>query len=157
MYRAIRVTTNDYRDYRKANSQIVYSICDKKDYLRGYSFELSVSRQAIELSMRTRTKFIDAVQENEREMYFFYREEEMIGFFELFYHKGKCDIVEFFVFDRYQGNGRLMWDAALEKIKERNASRIELWSPYAGAQKFWKKMGFLPVKINGVECYRKKL
>lgn len=157
MYRAIRVTTDDYRDFRKASSKMVFSIYDKKDVLRAYPMEVAVSRKAFEASIRTRSKFIEAVLEPEREMYFFLKDDEQIGFFELYYHKGKCDIVEFFVFDRYHGHGTEMWNCAVGMIKEHKATRVELWSPYRGAQIFWEKMGFERVTINGVLCYRKKL
>lgn len=157
MYRAIRVTTDDYRDFRKASSKMVLSIYDKKDLLRVYPMEQVVSKRAFEESIRTRTKFIQDVLEPNREMYFFLKDDEQIGFFELFYHKGKCDIVEFFVFDRYHGHGTHMWEIAMEMIKARKPSRVELWSPYRGAQIFWEKMGFEKITINGVLCYRKKL
>lgn len=156
MYRAIRVTTDDYRDFRKASSKMVFSIYDKKDLLRAYPMELAVSRKAFEESIRTRSKFIQDLSEPGREMYFFLKDDEQIGFFELSYHKGKCDIVEFFVFDRYHGHGTKMWEIAVGMIKDRKASRVELWSPYRGAQIFWEKMGFERVVINGVLCYRMK-
>ena len=157
MYRAVRVTTDDYRDFRKAYSKMVFSIYDKKYVLKTFAYEQAISRQALEESMRTRTKFLEDLADPNREMYFFKKDDEIIGFFELFYHKGKCDISDFFVFERYQGHGTHMWEATYAIAKKRKASRIELWSPYGGAQMFWKKMGFEPVYINKVMCYRKKI
>ena len=119
--------------------------------------ENSVSRQALEKEMRTRSQFIKDIESSDREMYFFTKDEETIGFVELSFHKGKCDIVEFFVFERYRGYGRVMWEETMKVSKERNPSRYELWTPYDGAQIFWKKMGFDTVFINGVKCYRKKV
>lgn len=122
-----------------------------------YFLENQITRKALEKETKTRTKFIEDVNSQEREMYFLKKDDENIGFFELAFHKGKCDIVEFFVFERYKGYGTIMWDEAMKVARLRKPSRIELWTPYVGAQIFWTKMGFQTVYINGVLCYRKKM
>ncbi len=149
----MQLTTDDYRDFRRMYEKLVYSIYDKKIML--YSFENYVTRTALETKMRTRTQFIADLKLEDREMYFFKKDEENIGFFELSFHKGKCDIVEFFVVERYKGYGTKMWEEAQKVIRERKPSRIELWTPYVGAQIFWTKMGFKTFYIDGVKCYRK--
>ena len=154
-YCLVRLTSDDYREFRRAYSKLIYSIYDKKFML--YPLEEQITRKALEQEMRTRTKFRNDVESAEREMYFFQKDGETIGFFELSFHKGKCDIVEFFVFERYNGYGTIMWEEALKIARVRTPSRIELWTPYIGAQIFWKRMGFDIVYINGVKCYRKKL
>lgn len=154
-YCLVRLTSNDYREFRRAYSKLIYSIYDKKLML--YFLEAQITRKALEKEMRTRTAFVNDVESSEREMYFFQKDGENIGFFELAFHKGKCDIVEFFVYERYKGYGTIMWNEALKIAKNRKPSRIELWTPYIGAQIFWSKMGFDTVFINGVKCYRKKL
>lgn len=154
-YGIVRLTSDDYREFRRIYSKLVYSIYDKASML--YFLENKITRQALEKEMRTRSKFINDLESQDRVMYFFKRDEEIIGFFELSFHKGKCDIVEFFVAERYRGYGTIMWEKALDVARERKPSRIELWTPYIGAQIFWSKMGFETVYINGVKCYRKKM
>ena len=154
-YCLVRLTSDDYREFRRAYSKLVYSIYDKKMML--YPLEEQITRRALEEEMRTRTMFRNDVESTERELYFFQKDGENVGFVELAFHKGKCDIVEFFVFERYKGYGTIMWNETLKIARVRKPSRIELWTPYMGAQIFWKKMGFDTVYINGVKCYRKKL
>lgn len=154
-YCAVQLTSNDYKEYRRAYSKMVFSIFDKNAMM--YHIEEQVSKLAVEKSMRTRSVFIKDIESSDRTMHFFKRGEETIGFFELSFHKGKCDIVEMFVFERYKGYGTRMMEEVEKVARERNASRIELWAPYVGAQIFWTKMGFKEVKINGVKCHRKVL
>lgn len=152
-YCAVQLTSNDYREFRRAYSKLVFSIFDKRALM--YQMENQVTRKALEKEMRTKSKFIEDLEAPDRTMHFFKKGEETIGFFELSFHKGKCDIVEFFVFERYKGYGTLMYKEAEKVARERKASRIELWTPYIGAQIFWTKMNFQTVYINGVKCYRK--
>ena len=154
-YCIVQLTSNDYREFRRAYSQLIFSIFDKRALM--YQLEDQVTRQALEKEMRTRTKFIEDINSPDRTMHFFKKGEETIGFFELSFHKGKCDIVEFFVFKRYSGYGTIMFEEAVKVARQRKASRIELWTPYIGAQIFWTKMGFETVYINKVKCYRKIL
>lgn len=154
-YCLIRLTSDDYREFRRAYNKLVYSIFDKSVKL--YFMENDITRRALEKEMRTKSQFIQHIESQDREMYFFKKDGETIGFVEFSFHKGKCDIVEFFVFERYKGNGKIMWDEALKIARNRKPSRIELWTPYTGAQIFWRKMGFETVFINGVQCYRKKM
>ncbi len=154
-YCLVRLTSNDYREFRRTYSKLVYSIYDKRAML--YFLEDKITRKALEEKMRTRSQFIEAIESEDLEMYFFKKAEKIIGFVELSFHKGKCDIVEFFVFERYKGDGTIMWNEAVKVASKRKPSRFELWTPYTGAQIFWKKMGFDTVFINGVKCYRKKM
>lgn len=154
-YCLVRLTSDDYREFRRAYDKLVYSIYDKAKLL--YFLENQITRKALEKEMRTRSQFIRDIEFQEREMYFFKKDGETIGFFELAFHKGKCDVVEFFVFERNKGYGTIMWNKALEVARKRTPSRIELWTPYVGAQIFWTRMGFQTVYINGVLCYRKKM
>lgn len=154
-YCLLRLTSDDYPEFRRTYNKLVYSIYDKASML--YFLENKITRQALEKEMRTRSKFVEDLNSQDRVMYFFKRDGETIGFLELSFHKGKCDIVEFFVFERYRGYGTIMWEEALKVARERKPSRIELWTPYIGAQIFWSKMGFQTVYINGVKCYRMKM
>ncbi len=154
-YCLVRLTPDDYPEFRRAYSKLVYSIYDRKSML--YFLENKITRQALEKEMRTRSKFRKDLESEDREMYFFKRDDETIGFVELSFHKGKCDIVEFFVYERYRGYGTTMWEKTMEAARERKPSRFELWTPYIGAQIFWSKMGFQTVYINGVKCYRLKM
>ena len=154
-YCLVRLTSSDYREFRQAYSKLVYSIYDKAA-LMGH-IEKAVSFHALEKEMRTRSQFIRDIESQDREMYFFKKNGETIGFVELSFHKGKCDVVEFFVFERYRGYGTIMWNETMKVASVRKPTRFELWTPYAGAQTFWKKMGFCTVYINGVMCYRKKM
>ena len=154
-YCLVRLTSDDYREFRRAYNKLVYSIYDKAKLM--YLVENQVTRKALEKETKTRTKFIEDANSQEREMYIFKKDGEAIGYVEFAFHKGKCDIVEFFVFERYKGYGTIMWNEALKVARLRTPSRIELWTPYAGAKIFWSKMGFQTVYINGVLCYRMKL
>lgn len=154
-YCLVRLTSDDYREFRRAYNKLVYSIYDKAKLM--YYLENQITRKALEKEMRTRSQFIRDIESQEREMYFFKKDDEIIGFLELAFHKGKCDVVEFFVFERNKGYGTIMWNKAVEVARKRTPSRIELWTPYRGAQIFWTKMGFQTVYINGVLCYRKKM
>ena len=154
-YCLVRLTSDDYREFRRAYEKLVYSIYDKAAMM--YFFENKVRRQALEKEMRTRSKFIADLESEDREMYFFKRDDEIIGFVELSFHKGKCDIVEFFVYERYKGYGTTMWEKTLKVASVRKPSRFELWTPDAGAQIVWSRMGFQTVYINGVKCYRLKM
>lgn len=154
-YCIVQVTSEDYRDVRRMYDKLIYSIYDQKAML--YFLEDYITRIALETNMRTKTQFIADLESGRREMYFFKKDEDNIGFFELSFHKGKCDVVEFFVIERYKGYGTLMWNEAMKVIRERRPSRIELWTPYIGAQIFWTKMGFKTFYIDGVLCYRKNM
>lgn len=151
-YCLIRLTPDDYPEFRRIYSKLVYSIYEKTSML--YFLENKITRLALEKEMRTRTVFKADLASEDREMYFFKRDDEIIGFVELSFHKGKCDIVEFFVSERYRGYGTIMWEKTMEVASVRKPSRFELWTPYAGAQMFWSKMGFQIIYINGVKCYR---
>ncbi len=142
MNRIVRLTSNDYRDFRRAYSKILYSFSAKGK--SDTAAEILACKMATETSLRPKGEFLNHVEDPNREMYFFKVEDETQGYFELIFHDNKCNIFEFAVFERYKGYGSLMWEKALDIIKEHGAVKIELWCPYEGAQIFWKKKGFKP-------------
>lgn len=151
-YYLARLTADDYEGFNSAYYKLVYSIYDKK--LELYEIEEKLMVMAWKNGIRSKNDYIKDIENPSREMYFFKTGSKTIGFVELAYHKGKCDIVEFFVFERYQGYGSIMWKQTLKKIEERKPSRIELYSPYEGSQIFWRKMGFSPFYMGDIKCYR---
>ena len=140
-YCLVRLTSNDYRNFRDAYSRIVYSFCEKGK--GGDKIAEAISAKiATDTSLRTRNEFLRDIQK--REMYFFQIDGENQGFVELIFNEKLCTIQEFSVFERDKGWGSILLEETMRLIKERGCLKIELWCPFPGAQVFWQKKGFKP-------------
>lgn len=142
MYRLIRITSNDYRDFRKAYSKINYSF-----FLKGEEQPL-LSQQInkmIQFAIKGKGEFLDEVENPNNELYFFEIDGEIQGIIELIFSTNNiCDIYQFAVFEQGKGWGSLFYQEVLKIIKEHHCRKITLWCPYDGAQVFWRKQGFNP-------------
>ena len=151
----VRLTSNDYRNFRKSYSRIRYSFFENDEENRA-AVDLAC-RVATETNTRTRGEFLNDVESPNREMYFFMVDGEIQGFIDLIFNGKVCDIFEFAVFDHKKGLGTILFEEAYKIIKEKECVKIELWCPYEGAQVFWQKKGFKPFYRNQMLFYRKKV
>lgn len=153
-YCLVRLTSNDYRNFRKAYAQIVYSFAEKGTMFDREAEKFS-SKIATETNLRTKTEFLKDLES--REMYFFQVDGETKGYVELIFKGRTCDIYEFSVFEHGKGLGTILFEETMRIIKERECTKIELWCPFPGAQVFWKKNGFQPFYKNKRMYFRKKV
>lgn len=151
----VRLTSNDYRNFRRSYSRIRYSFFENDEDDRA-AVDLAC-RFATETSTRTRGEFLNDVESPNREMYFFMIDGEIQGFFELIFKDKVCEIFEFAVFDHKKGWGSILFEEAYNIIKERECLKIELSCPFEGAQVFWQKKGFKPFYRNKQLIFRKKV
>lgn len=154
-YCLVRLTTSDYRDFRRAYSNIKYSFFEN-DQGDQQAADLAC-KFATENFTRTRGEFLDHVESPDREMYFFKIDGEIKGFVDLIFNGKVCDIYEFAVFEHGKGMGTILYEDVHKIIKERGCVKIELWCPYEGAQIFWQKKGFKPFYRNQQLFFRKKV
>lgn len=151
----VRLTSNDYRNFRKAYSRIRYSFSEKGK--GNPAAEELACKFATETATRTRGEFLNDVEAPNREMYFFRIDGETQGYVELIFKGKVCDIYEFTVFEHDKGWGSILFEEALKIIKERGCVKIELWCPYEGAQIFWQKKDFKPFYRNQILYFRRKV
>ncbi len=101
MYRLIRITSNDYRNFRKAYSKINYSF-----FLKGKEQPL-LSKQINEMTqsaIKGKGEFLDEVEDPKNELYFFEMDGEIQGIVELvFFSNNVCNIYQFAVFKNGKG------------------------------------------------------
>lgn len=154
-HRLLRLTSNDYRNFRRAYSRIRYSFCENEEENKA-AIDLAC-RFATETNTRTRGEFLNDVENPNREMYFFMVDGEIQGFFELIFKDKVCDIFEFAVFEHHKGWGSILFEEAYKIIKERECVKIELVCPFEGAQIFWQKKGFKAMYRNQQLIFRKKV
>lgn len=154
-YCLIRLTPNDYRNFRKAYSKFRYSFFENDE---GNQEAVALAcKIATETSTRTRGEFLNDVENPNREMYFFQVDGETQGYLELIFEGKVASIYEFAVFEHGKGWGTILYEEAEKIIKAHECVRIELWCPYEGAQIFWGKKGFKPFYRNQMLFYRKKV
>lgn len=143
MYRLIRITSNDYRNFRRAYSKIEYSFFKKGEE------QPEVVKTIMEMtknSIKGKGEFLDEVENPNKELYFFKVDDEIQGIVELIFsqNSNSCNIYQFAVFEHGNGWGTIVYQETLKIIKEHNCKNISLWCPYEGAQIFWRKQGFFP-------------
>lgn len=154
-YCLVRLTSDDYRNFRKAYSRIRYSFSEKgKGNMQAEELSAQI---ATEVSTRTRGEFLKDFGNPNREMYFFQRDGETQGYVELLFNEKLCWIHEFAVFEREKGLGSILFEETMRVIKEKGCVKIELWCPFEGAQIFWKKKGFKPFYKNQRLYFQKKV
>ena len=136
MYRLIRITSDDYR---RAYSRIAYSYMPRgqeNPMLSNKVREMTVSRVIGEGG------FLDMVENPDNEFYFLKSDDQIIGLTELNFSLKSCTITNFAVFEQGKGIGTILCQETKRVIQEHGIRNVELWCPFAGAQIFWKKMGF---------------
>lgn len=141
MYRLTRITSNDYRNFRRAYSRIEYSFFKKGEEQPGVAMQV---RKMIQFAIKGKGEFLNWVEDSKNELYFFEIDGEIQGIVELVFSENVCDIHQFAVFEHGNGWGTLLYKEVLEIIKEHKCTKITLWCPYEGAQVFWRKQGFTP-------------
>ena len=141
MVRLIRITSDDYRNFRRAYSKIEYSFFKKGEENPWISKQV---REMTQWAIKTKMEFLDEVKNPNKELYFFEVDGEIQGITELIFSKKLCNIYEFAVFEHGKGWGSILYEEVLKIIKEHGSKKITLWCPYAGSQVFWVKKGFSP-------------
>ncbi len=141
MYRLIRLTSQDYRNYRKVYSNIKYSFFKKgeeKPYL------VSKVREALMAQIKGKGDYLSDIEDPNQELYFLEIDGNIQGFVQLIFHHNFCNIYEFAVFEHYKGWGTLLYDEVLKIVREKGLRWIKLYCPFDGAKVFWLKKGFSP-------------
>ena len=137
--RLVRITSADYRDFRRAYSKIEYSFFKKGEEQPRISESV---REMIQFAIKGKGEFLDWVENPETELYFFKIDDEIKGIVELVFFSNTCTIHNFSVFEHLQGLGTILFHEVLNIVKEYKCKKITLWCPYEGAQIFWRKQGF---------------
>ena len=139
MNRLVRITSEDYRNFRRAYSKIEYSFFKKGEEQPWITKQV---REMTEAAIKGKGEFLDEVENPKNELYFLEIDGEIQGIVELIFSQQVCDIYQFAVFERGKGWGTKFYEEVLKIIKEHNCKKITLWCPYEGAQFFWQKQGF---------------
>lgn len=147
MYRLIRITSDDYRNFRRVYSKIEYSFFKKGEE------QPEVIKTIMEMTqnfIKGKGEFLDEVENPNNELYFFTIDGKIQGIVELIFsqNSNSCNIYQFAVFEHGKGWGTIFYQETLKIIKEHNSKKISLWCPYDGAQIFWRKQGFVPKQNN---------
>lgn len=151
----VRITDNDYRDFRRSYSKITYSMNKRGEPAQVSEDEVRDVSNNFLNGIIGKGDFLEIMAQPEKyELYFFKNDvEEIIGVLSLVFSDKSCYIAEFAVFDRGKGLGTELYTLALEKMRPHNTRLIELSAPppFAGSREFWKKLGFtLKYKSNSV-------
>lgn len=151
----VRITKNDYRDFRRSYSRITYSFNKHGEPAQVSEDEVREFSNNFLNGIIGKGDFLDIMDEPEKyELYFFKNDvEEIIGVLTLVFSERSCYIAEFAVFERGNGLGTELYSLALEKMRPHGTRLIELSvpPPFAGSREFWKKLGFTPkYKSNSV-------
>lgn len=154
-YCLVRLTSNDYRDFRRSYSRIRYSFFENEEEHHA-AVELAC-KFATETATRTKGEFLDDVESSNHEMYFFKVDGEIQGYFELILKDKVCEIYEFSVFEHKKGWGSILYEEVYKLIKERGFIAIELACPFLGAQIFWQKKGFKSMYKKQQLIFRKRV
>lgn len=141
MHRLVRVTSDDYRDFRRAYSKIEYSFFKKGEEQPSIT---KAVREMTQGTIKTKMEFLEEVNNPNNELYFFEVDGEIQGIVELIFCKKECNIYQFAVFEHLKGLGTTFYQEVLNIIKEHKSKKITLWCPYEGSQMFWLKNGFYP-------------
>lgn len=141
MYRLVRITSADYRDYRRTRAKVEYSFFPIGKEIAGVAGLIS---KMTESEIPGKGEFLDLMEQDKNAFYFLKDDDEIKGIAELIFNAAEqlCDIREFAVLQHGEGLGTILYQEVLKVIKERKATKIVLWCPFAGAQIFWRKMGF---------------
>lgn len=141
LYRLVRITSADYRDYRRTRAKVEYSYFPKG---QEKPMIASVIRKITESEIPGKGEFLDLVEKDKNAFYFLKDDDEIKGIAELIFTDAEqlCDICEFAVLQHGEGLGTILYQEVLKVIKERRATKILLWCPFERAQIFWRKMGF---------------
>lgn len=139
MYRLIRMTSNDYRDYRRTATKIEYSYWPKGQEIPGVAHMIA---KIVEFAVLGKGEFLDLVEKDEKEFYFLKEDDQIVGITQLVFSEKSCLIAIFAVLEHGKGLGTILYQETLKVIKERKVAMMEVWCPFAGAQIFWSKMGF---------------
>lgn len=83
MHRIVRITSNDYRNYRRTYSKIEYSFFKKGEE---NPWITRTVREMIQGAIKGKGEFLDEVEDPERELYFFEVDNEIQGIFELIFY-----------------------------------------------------------------------
>lgn len=148
----VRITDTDYRDYRRSYEKIEYSFRTKDEP----EFVIPNDKKSfMDASILKKGEFLNEIESPGVEMYFIKNEnKEIVGITTLFLkQKGKqkrCIIGMFAVFQKAQGLGTKALQEVKELLKSKGVSIVRLDCPFKGAQAFWEKKGFYPVK--GTYC-----
>lgn len=141
MYRLVRITSADYRDYRRTRAKIEYSYFPKGQEKPGMA---SMIRKITESKIPGKGDFLNLMEKDKNAFYFLKDDDEIKGIVELIFTDAEqlCDICEFAVLQHGEGLGTILYQEVMKVIKERGATKILLWCPFEGAQIFWRKKGF---------------
>ena len=142
MHRLRRITSNDYRDFRRSYSKIEYSFFKKGEEQPELS---NIVKKMIQFAIKGKGEFLDWVEDPKNELFFLEVDGEIYGITELVFSQNTCDIHQFAVFEKGNGWGTILYEEILKIIKEHKCRKISLWCPYEGAQAFWRKQGFKPL------------
>lgn len=139
--RLVRITSADYRDYRRTRAKVEYSYFPKGEEKPGVA---SLIRQVTESEIPGKGDFLNLMEKDKNAFYFLKDGDEIKGIAELIFDDAKheCNICEFAVLQYGEGLGTILYHEVLKVIKERKATKMVLWCPFEGAQIFWRKMGF---------------
>lgn len=140
MYRLVRITSNDYRDYRRSYEKIEYSFFKKGEEEPLLAQKI---REMTKGAINGKGEFLNEVEDSKRELYFLKdQNDEIKGIAILIFDNNSCDIYQFAVFEKGKGIGTLLYNELLKVIEEHKPHKLTLFCPYDGAIIFWKKLGF---------------
>ncbi len=139
----VRLTQNDYRDYRRTCSKISYSFHRDGDDPEFIPYELI--RELSNKEIMGKGDFLNFIESSNIEMYFLKNsDEQIIGFVCFKFSDKDCYIAEFAVFEKRKGLGSELFELSKDIMKARGCNSISLSCPFLGSQEFWRKMGFYP-------------
>ena len=141
MNHLVRMTKDDYRDYRRTYMSVNYSYQP-----RGCPIKEKLPEGVHEFYKELvfgKGEFLNMIEKSIFEFYFYKDEnEKIIGYVILSFSENKCTIEHFAVLEEGKGIGTDLFQKTLEIIKAKKIKHVVLWCPFKGAQEFWKKMGF---------------
>lgn len=151
----VRITQNDYRDYRRTYSQINYSF-SRKGEQQLFPAQVEFVRKMASSAILGKGEFLDFVEKKENELYFFKDDDKILGIVVLIFTKNECKIHEFAVLEPLKGLGSELYDLVENVIRAHSLRNVLLFCPFEGAQVFWKKKGFSPI-FQGSSGFEKRL
>jgi hypothetical protein len=141
----VRITNQDYRDYRRSYAKIEYSFSLKGERQFTISKEM---KRLTDASILKKGEFLDMIEMPQFELYFIKNEQdEIIGITTLTVEPKRAIIDMFAVFEKEQGIGKEAFVLVKDLLKSKGVRLVRLICPFDGAKEFWKKQGFY--NING--------
>lgn len=150
-------TLDDYEVFKAMYEESAYSFDLKGEYTVDTS--LMKKKNIIEMMREKpfcKKEFEEMLKNPKNRIYIYCENEEVYGYCIVrIISKTNCHIMEFAIKPDSicQGHGRTFFNKLLPIIRKTGIKIMDLYCPYPGASRFWKKMGFNP-KVIGIYSRR---